>query len=364
MKNLKTISSNWYKISYEDYKNGNLNKLDEYKFLINNEISENNKNILKRDLIRKKIEENEKNIKNNNNLNDNIYEQYNKNDKKFKLVKFSSLKYNNKNTNIKPILNNNNNSFNKINKKIELHLIKNIPFTSKISKKKNLMFTPEKNNKNKRMFKYKTINSRIKNKIPNNKKKNTVKNKSINNEDLNNENNINERCVYCLNNVKNPIKLKCAHFICFDCIKEINDFINNEEKEKFSCFFCGENINLNNYSNNINLRIIKNEKENFSELNIKTQLNFFNENKEITNQKCDLCDNINAQFECLNCDKLLCLTCKEKHLYENIEHKIRFLYKTIINTFECKYHNKNLYEYYCTNCNELIFIECFDKFHI
>jgi hypothetical protein len=32
MKNLKTISSNWYKISYEDYKNGNLNKLEEYKF--------------------------------------------------------------------------------------------------------------------------------------------------------------------------------------------------------------------------------------------------------------------------------------------------------------------------------------------
>ncbi len=364
MKNLKTISSNWYKISYEDYKNGNLNKLDEYKFLINDKILENNKNILKRDLIRKKIEDTENIIKNNN-INDNINEQYNQNKKKLKLVKFSSLNNNNKNTNIKPILNNNNNnSFNKINKKIELPIIKTRPFTSKSSKKKNFIFTPEKRNLNKKLFKFKTINTRTKNKIPNNKRKNTVKSKSTNNETLDNEIVINERCVYCLNNVKNPVKLICEHFICYDCIKEINDFINKEEKEKFTCFFCGEKINLINYSNNINLRITKNEKENYSELNIKTQLNFFNDNKESTNQKCDFCDNSNAQFECLNCDKILCLSCKEKHLFENKEHKVRFLNNTIINTFECKYHNKNLYEYYCTNCNELICIECFDKFHI
>lgn len=90
-----------------------------------------------------------------------------------------------------------------------------------------------------------------------------------------------------------------------------------------------------------------------------------NENSNFINIFCNLCNNIEALYECLNCDLLLCLKCKMDH-QKNPQfqsHKI-VIYELNPNIAfsQCPFHKLN-YHYFCLDDNTPLCTKCAEALH-
>lgn len=164
-----------------------------------------------------------------------------------------------------------------------------------------------------------------------------------------------EKCIFCLSNLINPVTLQCNHKICSNCLKELNilnSFQSKKSSKLLKCPQCHEVIQ--NY-------LLKEENIDFFEQKE-------NNPQIINNQassKCSICNNTNVKFECLNCDMLLCLKCKNFHFSfpNNQNHKyIPYHDNKISDASKCPIHKLEV-EYFCVNDNIPICLKCVDVLH-
>ena len=119
------------------------------------------------------------------------------------------------------------------------------------------------------------------------------------------------------------------------------------------------NFSIQENNNNIKNSIESNNEDN--EDNKKKE----NEDENFKNIFCNNCNNNEAEFECLNCDLILCLQCKSNHLmnpqYQSHTIKIYELNPNI--TFsQCPIH-KLIYKYFCLDDNSPLCYKCASSLH-
>lgn len=85
----------------------------------------------------------------------------------------------------------------------------------------------------------------------------------------------------------------------------------------------------------------------------------------ILDQKCELCETNNIMFKCLNCDEMMCDTCKKSHLRSKLskDHKMVNLksaeiYENNQMGNKCPSHKKEDLLMYCNTCNCPVCREC------
>ncbi|KAJ8321578.1 hypothetical protein KUTeg_000869 [Tegillarca granosa] len=80
------------------------------------------------------------------------------------------------------------------------------------------------------------------------------------------------------------------------------------------------------------------------------QINLLRSVQFILTQKCELCETNNIIFQCINCDELMCETCKTLHLRSKASKKHK--------TEKCPSHTEEVLLMYCNTCNYPICREC------
>lgn len=142
------------------------------------------------------------------------------------------------------------------------------------------------------------------------------------------------KCAYCLKTMNKPILLKCGHFMCLSCgveIKTVSEFMKEERVNYLKCLECNLKTFLDidispGSEGHCNIDVI--EKDIFSNLGIK---NYEDEktNPTIQLNTCEICPSSkevkgSAEYECLNCDVILCYECKIRHLTNprHTDHKV------------------------------------------
>ena len=189
----------------------------------------------------------------------------------------------------------------------------------------------------------------------------------------------NSHCVYCLKRVTKPVTLSCEHELCLSCAEEIISLykfthIPTIEDSFIKCPKCKTKSN-----------IIDNDLKNMLRLNWvppqpQEQLDKNNllEDQEIMERKlqyCEICPNSKyirdiAEFECLNCDIILCYECKVRHLSNprHQNHKIISYTKIVQEKVElslCDKHREPT-KLFCETCMKSICVICaqYDNDHI
>ena len=189
----------------------------------------------------------------------------------------------------------------------------------------------------------------------------------------------NSHCVYCLKRVIKPITLSCEHELCLSCAEEIISLYNfihipNIEKTFIKCPKCKKKSDIiNNDLNNmlrLNWRPTQNNENTF---NKKDPLS----NKRVYEKKlqlCEICPSSKyirdlAEFECLNCDIILCYECRIRHLSNprHQDHKVIPYTKILQEKAEltlCDKH-REANKLFCETCMKSICVICaqYDKEH-
>ena len=187
----------------------------------------------------------------------------------------------------------------------------------------------------------------------------------------------NNHCVYCLKRVIKPITLTCDHELCLSCAEEIISLykfihIPNLEVKYIKCPKCKTKSEIINNDLNNMLRLNwcpSHPKE-------ETEQKFSNEQKIVERklQLCEICPNSKyvrdlAEFECLNCDIILCYECRMRHLSNprHQDHKIIPYTKILQEKVElslCDMHREPT-KLFCETCMKSICVICaqYDKDH-
>ena len=188
----------------------------------------------------------------------------------------------------------------------------------------------------------------------------------------------NSHCVYCLKRTIEPITLFCEHELCLSCAEEIISLYKfthtaNFEVKSLKCPKC-----------KIKSDIINNDLKNMLRLNWfpshpkvgAEQKNSEGEQKIIEKkiQLCEICPNSKyirdlAEFECLNCDIILCYECRIRHLSNprHQDHKIVPYTKIMQEKVElslCEKHREPT-KLFCETCLKSVCVICaqYDKDH-
>ena len=188
----------------------------------------------------------------------------------------------------------------------------------------------------------------------------------------------NNHCVYCLKRVIKPIILSCEHELCLSCAEEILSlykFTHTAYKEVKSikcpkCKIKSDIIN-NNLENMLKLnwcppQLQESIDQNHSEIGQKIL--------EKKLQLCEICPNSKyirdlAEFECLNCDIILCYECRIRHLSNprHQDHKIIPYTNIVQEKVELSLCNKHREptKLFCETCIKSICVICaqYDKDH-
>ena len=188
----------------------------------------------------------------------------------------------------------------------------------------------------------------------------------------------NIHCVYCIKRVNKPITLSCEHELCLSCAEEIISLykfthIPNIEIKTIKCPKCKIKSEIINNDLNNMLRLNW-----FPSQNIENndQNNSTNEQKIIEKklQLCEICPNSKyirdlAEFECLNCDIILCYECRNRHLSNprHQDHKVIPYTKIMQEKVElslCDIHREPT-KLFCETCMKSICVICaqYDKDH-
>ena len=138
------------------------------------------------------------------------------------------------------------------------------------------------------------------------------------------------------------------------------------------CLRCDKIVNLSPKSSQILFNNTQNktkdqsENLNSNQMTIPT-INNSNPSNNSTNINifCNICHTNEAEFECLNCDLILCFDCKNQHIIDpqNQAHKINsYELNPKITTCQCPIHKLN-YEYFCMNDNTPLCPKCYEILH-
>ena len=189
----------------------------------------------------------------------------------------------------------------------------------------------------------------------------------------------NSHCVYCLKRVTQPVTLSCEHELCLACAEEIISLykftnIPTIEDSFIKCPKCKTKSNIldNDLNNMLRLNWVPPQpQEQFDKNNLL-------EDQEIMERKlqyCEICPNNKyirdiAEFECLNCDIILCYECKVRHLSNprHQNHKIISYTKIVQEKVElslCDKHREPT-KLFCEICMKSICVICaqYDNDHI
>ena len=187
----------------------------------------------------------------------------------------------------------------------------------------------------------------------------------------------NSHCVYCLKRVIKPITLSCGHELCLLCSEEIISLykfihIPNLEIKFIKCPKCktkSEIIN-NDINNLLRLNWCPPHSQEESDQKVSNKQNMV----ERKLQLCEICPNSKyvkdlAEFECLNCDIILCYECRMRHLSNprHQDHKIIPYTKILQEKVElslCDIHREPT-KLFCETCMKSICVICaqYDKDH-
>ena len=150
--------------------------------------------------------------------------------------------------------------------------------------------------------------------------------------------------------------------------------------QNIKCLICQKRIKIkkkvkindskqdNNHKNNNSIE--NNNENNKDNDNIKNNDENKNNGKQYENQNfinifCNKCNNNEAEFECLNCDLILCIQCKLNHLMnpQFQTHKIKiYELNPNINFSQCPFHKLN-YKYFCLDDNTPLCYKCASSLH-
>ena len=181
----------------------------------------------------------------------------------------------------------------------------------------------------------------------------------------------NNHCVYCLKRVIQPITLSCDHELCLACAEEIISLykfthIPNIENSFIKCPKCKKKSNIinNDLNNMLRLNWLPPKKQ--EQLDLKNPV----EAQKILEKKlqyCEICPNNKyirdlAEFECLNCDIILCYECRVRHLSNprHQDHKIIPYTKIVQEKAEltmCDKHREPT-KLFCETCMKPICVIC------
>jgi hypothetical protein len=163
------------------------------------------------------------------------------------------------------------------------------------------------------------------------------------------------------------MKIKDTTFKIFEekkkenILKEDNKKDNKDDKQKnkIDNEINTNNNNINNIEENCENKSIENDKEAEKE-NDKEK-----ENPNFINILCNACNDKEAEFECLNCDLILCIKCKSEHQadpkFQSHTIKVYELNPNI--TFsQCPYH-KLIYKFFCLDDNTPLCQKCGESLH-
>ena len=174
----------------------------------------------------------------------------------------------------------------------------------------------------------------------------------------------NTTCVYCLKRVNQPITLKCKHEICLSCAIEISSLYSFSHfginfSQSLKCPKCKEKTSVQN--NDFSLLIRKTWHP--------RNLNEYPEGTKEKIQYCEICPSSKfvrdiAEFECLNCDIVICYECRIRHLGNprHQDHKVIQYHKIIQEKVEltlCETNNhREPLKLYCETCKVPICVIC------
>ena len=193
-------------------------------------------------------------------------------------------------------------------------------------------------------------------------KKNNIQNK-------NNKNSLiipqNLRCLMC----RKKMKIKDTTFKIFEEKKKKNiqkegnkeDNKDDKKENKIDNEINANNNNTNNIEENCENKSIENDKETEKEKENDKE----KENPNFINILCNACNDKEAEFECLNCDLILCIKCKSEHQadpkFQSHTIKVYELNPNI--TFsQCPYH-KLIYKFFCLDDNTPLCQKCGESLH-
>ena len=174
----------------------------------------------------------------------------------------------------------------------------------------------------------------------------------------------NSHCVYCLKRVNKPITLICRHELCLECAKEIKSIykfihIKDLNKNIIKCPKCKKKTEIRNEDLTSLLRLNwKPREENSDEKNPLKKI-----------QLCEICPSSKyihdlAEFECLNCDIIICYECRIRHLSNprHQDHKIIPYHKIVQEKIEltlCEENNhREPLKLFCETCQKPICLIC------
>ncbi|XP_055959061.1 E3 ubiquitin-protein ligase TRIM56-like [Patella vulgata] len=150
-------------------------------------------------------------------------------------------------------------------------------------------------------------------------------------------------CSICLNDFTEPKTIECGHGFCLKCLE---DYITKVGKDnRFPCPLCRQDVT-------IPVGGIKN-------LSSTTEI----ESIKRTTTKCDVCKRkVESKFNCLDCKKCFCLSCKTPHDSFFSDHHVSDLAHSRNTTKRhpsiCNHHTLEKLEFYCKDCCQTICNEC------
>lgn len=171
-------------------------------------------------------------------------------------------------------------------------------------------------------------------------------------------------CAYCLKRVNQPITLKCKHEICLSCAVEKSSLYSFSHlginfSQSLKCPKCKEKTVVQN--NDFTPLIRKNWHP--------RDPNEYPEGAKEKIQYCEICPSSKftrdiAEFECLNCDIVICYECRIRHLANprHQDHKVIQYHKIIQEKVEltlCETNNhREPLKLYCETCKVPICVIC------
>lgn len=174
----------------------------------------------------------------------------------------------------------------------------------------------------------------------------------------------NTLCVYCLKRVTKPITLKCKHEVCISCAEEIVSLykfahLGLNPTNSIKCPKCKVRTPIPQEGLSSLLRQNWHPRD----------LSQYPEGAKEKVQYCEICPSSKfardiAEFECLNCDIVICYECRIRHLANarHQDHKVIQYHKIVQEKVEltlCETNNhREPLKLYCETCKEPICVIC------
>ncbi|XP_050417816.1 E3 ubiquitin-protein ligase TRIM33 [Patella vulgata] len=160
------------------------------------------------------------------------------------------------------------------------------------------------------------------------------------------EQTVNINCSICLNDYTEPKTIECGHEFCVKCLE---DYVSKVGKDnRFPCPLCRKDVTIPDGG-------IKN-------------LSSTGKAEAVASKPCDVCiSSPVAEFQCVNCDKCFCSSCKISHDLFLSDHHVLGINETVKiqkgrKTF-CSRHKTEKLEFYCQDCCQIICKICMLSSH-